>query len=45
MSKTVIPEEIAALARAVGKQLKSEKDLCEFSRLLKKMTVEAALGA
>lgn len=44
-SKTVIPEEIAALARAVGKQLKTEKELCEFSRLLKKMTVEAALGA
>lgn len=45
MSKTVIPEEIAALARAIGRQLKTEKELCEFSRLLKKMTVEAALGA
>jgi putative transposase len=45
MSKTEIPEDIAALARKVGKQFKSEQDLADFSRLLKKMAVEAALGA
>ena len=45
MSKTEIPEDIAALARKVGKQFKSEQDLADFSRLLKKITVEAALGA
>ncbi len=45
MSKTQIPEDIAKLARKVGKQFKSEKDLADFSRLLKKMAVEAALGA
>ena len=45
MSKTKIPEDIAALARKVGQQFKSEQDLADFSRLLKKMAVEAALGA
>lgn len=45
MSKTEIPEDIAALARKVGKQFKSEQDLADFSRLLKKMAVEASLGA
>jgi transposase-like protein len=45
MSKTKIPEDIAALARKVGKQFKSEQDLADFSRPLKKMAVEAALGA
>ena len=45
MSKTVIPDDIAALVRKVGRQFKSEKDLADFSRLLKKMAVEAALGA
>lgn len=45
MSKTEVPEDIAALARKVGKQFKSEQDLADFSRLLKKMAVEAALGA
>ena len=50
MSKTKIPEDIAALVRKVGKQLKSEQDLADldpdFSRLLKKiyrsLTVEEA---
>jgi putative transposase len=32
------------LARKVGRQFKSEQDLADFSRLLKKITVEAALG-
>jgi transposase-like protein len=45
MSKTVIPEDIAALARKIGKEFKFEQDLADFSRLLKKMAVEAALGA
>jgi len=45
MSKIEIPKDIAALARKVGKQFKSEQDLAEFSRLLKKLAVEAALGA
>ncbi len=43
MSKTAIPEDIAALARKIGKQFKSEQDSANFSRLLKKMAVEAAL--
>jgi len=45
MSKTEIPEDIAKLARKVGKQFKSEQDLADFGRLLKKLAVEAALGA
>jgi len=45
MSEIKIPEDIAALARKVGKQFKSEQDLADFSRLLKKIAVEAALGA
>jgi len=45
MSKTVIPDDIATLVRKVGRQFKSEKDLADFGRLLKKMAVEAALGA
>jgi transposase-like protein len=45
MSDTKIPEDIAALARKVGKQFKSEQDVADFSRLLKKLAVEAALGA
>jgi putative transposase len=44
MSKIEIPEDIAALARKVGRQFESEQDLADFSRLLKKITVEAALG-
>ena len=45
MSKAVIPEDIAALARKIGKEFKSEQDVADFSRMLKKMAVEAALGA
>jgi putative transposase len=45
MSKTEIPDDIAALAKKIGRQFESEQDLVDFSRLLKKMTVEAALGA
>lgn len=45
MSNTEIPEDIVALAEKVGKQFKSEQDVADFSRLLKKLAVEAALGA
>ena len=45
MSKTEVPEDIAALTRGVGKQFKSEQDLADFSCMLKKMAVGAALGA
>jgi len=38
-------EEIEALAREAAKGIKTEKDLCDFSRMLKKITVEAALNA
>jgi hypothetical protein len=37
MSKTAIPEDFAALARKVGEQFEYERDLADFSRLLKKM--------
>jgi hypothetical protein len=30
MSKAKIPEEFAALARKIGKEFKSEKDVTEF---------------
>ena len=42
MSKTEIQIDIAKLAREVGKQIKSEQDVADFSRLLKKMAVEGA---
>ena len=45
MSKTEIPEDIAALAQKIGREFKSEKDLADFTRQLTKMTVEAALSA
>jgi transposase-like protein len=38
-------EEIEALAREAAKSIKTEKDLCDFSRMLKKITVETALNA
>lgn len=38
-------KEMRALAAQLAKNLKTEKDLSDFSRQLKKMTVEAALGA
>lgn len=38
-------KELEAFAREAAKSLKSEKDLNEFSRMLKKITVEAALNA
>ena len=39
MSKTEIPEDIAALVRKVGRQFKSEQESADFSRLLKKMAL------
>ena len=38
-------EKIEALAREAAKGIKTEKDLCDFSRMLKKITVETALNA
>ena len=38
-------EDIKALAREAAKTIKTEKDLSDFSRMLKKITVETALSA
>ena len=38
-------KELQAFAREVAKGLKTEKDLNEFSQMLTKVTVEAALNA
>lgn len=38
-------KELEAFAREAAKSIKSEKDLCDFSKMLKKITVEAALNA
>ncbi len=38
-------EELEAFAREAAKSIKTEKDLSDFSRMLKKITVEAALNA
>ncbi len=38
-------KEIEALDLAAAKNIKTEKDLCDFSRILKKITVEAAWNA
>ena len=38
-------KEIEAFAREAAKSIKSEKDLSDFSKMLKKITVEAALNA
>lgn len=38
-------KELEAFAREATKSLKTEKDLSDFSRMLKKITVEAALNA
>jgi transposase-like protein len=40
----VVSSELQALAHSLAGHIKTEKDLGDFSRLLKKMTVEAALG-
>lgn len=45
MSTAMDTHEMKALAAQIAKNIKTEKDLTDFSRLLKKMTVEAALGA
>lgn len=45
MSIVMDEQEMRALARQLAKKIKTEKDLSDFSRQLKKMTVEAALGA
>ena len=38
-------KELQALAQQAAKSIKTEKDLCEFSAMLKKITVEATLNA
>ena len=38
-------DQLEAIAQELAKNIKSEKDLSQLSRALKKMTVEAALGA
>ena len=38
-------ERTIAFAKEAAKSMKTEKDLSNFSRLLKKITVEAVLGA
>ena len=38
-------KELHAFAREVAKDLKTEQDLNEFSQMLTKVTVEAALNA
>lgn len=43
--KPEVAPELQALAESFAKKIKSEADLGDFSKLLKKMTVEAALGA
>lgn len=45
MSIVMNEKEMRALAAQLAKNIKTEKDLGDFSRQLKKMTVEAALGA
>lgn len=45
MSTIMDEKEMRALAGQLAKNIKTEKDLSDFSRQLKKMTVEAALGA
>ena len=32
MSKTKIPEDIAALAKKIGREFETEQDLADFSR-------------
>ena len=38
-------KELEAFAREAAKSIESEKDLSDFSKMLKKITVEAALNA
>lgn len=45
MSTVMNEKEMRTLAAELARYIKTEKDLNDFSRQLKKMTVEAALGA
>jgi putative transposase len=38
-------KELLAFAKEAAKSMKTEKDLSDFSRMIKKVSVEAALGA
>ncbi len=45
MSKTDLKKKAEALAKEFAKEIKSQADMDEFSRLIRKVTYEAALGA
>ena len=45
MGNTDLKKQVEALAKEFAKDIKSQSDVNEFSRLLRKMTYEAALGA
>jgi len=45
METHVDEDAIRKLGKQIGKSIKTEADLGEFSKLLKKMVVEAALDA
>ena len=42
---TMNQKELLAFVKEATRSMKTEKDLSDFSRMLKKVTVEAALGA
>lgn len=44
MNKTTVSPELKHLAESLAKHIKTEKDLGELTRLLRKTTIEAALG-
>lgn len=44
MRKTTTLPELKHLAESLARQIKTEKDLGELTRLLRKTTIEAALG-
>jgi putative transposase len=45
MSTVMDEKQMRALAEELAKKIKTEKDLSDFNKQLRKMTVEAALGA
>ena len=42
---TMNPKELVAFTKEAAKSMKTEKDLSDFSCMLKKVTIEATLGA
>lgn len=45
MSKTIKPEDLKQLATTLAGQIRTEEDLGELTRLIRKTAIEAALGA